>query len=446
MLFLAVGSYLHYISIYLQLLQDYIAMKKVLLLAFAAAFIACNPTINPGPDPSREPGNDPSANPSDPSGNPSDPSGNPTDEPSGDTFEPEDWYETNFWERSDAQKLGLRGPVKKLKNPKIYYTYEFDRDGRLIYEWYGETDEKPAYRLTKFYYDDKGRLIKTEEGTPAGSDSHDFLEEEVFWKYNPETGTNDKCVKMTVTEFEYGSGSQLVFAGDALGLNIAVGGYRMLWNMVLRGLVASHQYEQGEPYGEEDIREFIDRTYSFDGSGKLVMTRDWYHRTPVFEYEDLGGGAKRPIGWHYGEIMETQEQRLGTWDFTYEGDYPVAGGFASGSRITWAANGMPATIEYENDGVWTFAQGKRYVNPVGWKTNRETPILGVETLYEYNDNEDIIREDDNLGSWVRPIVYHDYVYDSHGNWTSVKYDMQTVFDGPESPAGTWTDTRVIEYY
>ncbi len=107
---------------------------------------------------------------------------------------------------------------------------------------------------------------------------------------------------------------------------------------------------------------------------------------------------------------------------------------------------MPATIEYENDGVWTFAQGKRYVNPVNWKTNQETPILGVETLYEYNEYEEVIREDDNLGSWVRPIVYHDYVYDSHGNWTSVKYDMQTVFDGPESPAGTWTDTRVIEYY
>lgn len=71
---------------------------------------ACNPETKPDNTPSGS--NDPGATPSDsdaPADSKDPDSSEDPSQPS--TFEPESWYETNYWERSDREKAGLRGPV-----------------------------------------------------------------------------------------------------------------------------------------------------------------------------------------------------------------------------------------------------------------------------------------------------------------------------------------------
>ena len=88
-------------------------MKKILLTALSCAVLfSCSPVSQEqkpaGPDDKTTQSDDP-VNPGskDPEAS-VDPG---SSDPAGPDFSPEPWYETNFWERTDRQKMGLRGPV-----------------------------------------------------------------------------------------------------------------------------------------------------------------------------------------------------------------------------------------------------------------------------------------------------------------------------------------------
>ena len=75
-----------------------------------------------------------------------------------------DWYAVNFWDRTDRQKAGLRGPVKKwhIDNYSTYDEYEYDRDGRLIKQYYVNTGNEDSNFEWHYTYDAQGHLIKAE--------------------------------------------------------------------------------------------------------------------------------------------------------------------------------------------------------------------------------------------------------------------------------------------
>ena len=396
-------------------------MKKILSVILALAAVSCNPG-NVKPDTSGD-------------GSSKDPSGSPVDNPSADpsaepgqssdpvAFEPEAWYSTPYFDRTDREKLGLRGPVKTVDVPAQSTVYEFDRAGHVIYAWYGK------HSLTRYYYDDKGRLIKKEEGTPASEGSHDFYESEVFWKEGVKTAG---CI---VTEYEYGSGTQYVFASEGFDIETENGIYRKLWyHPVLRGLSAIHQHPGGIPQSNGNA-EFMDYTFTFSGS-KLTISRDWYYR----KIEVFDGTEE---GWHYED--EKLDSSPGTIEVTYDGDYPVNCSFAGDQTVEWFANGIPKKV-VNDEGTYVFCEGSRYLNLKRWDCPEGKPMMGYWTEYDYNDNEDVAEMRNGYADWTRVVPYYDYVYDSYGNWTSFKYDIQEVMGGPEGSATTFTASRTITYF
>ena len=74
------------------------------------------------------------------------------------------WYSTNFWERTDREKAGLRGPVKKwhITNYTTYDEYEYDREGRLVREAWVDTGKPENNHEWRYTYDSNGRCIKKE--------------------------------------------------------------------------------------------------------------------------------------------------------------------------------------------------------------------------------------------------------------------------------------------
>ena len=75
-----------------------------------------------------------------------------------------DWYTVNFWDRTDRQKAGLRGPVKKwhIDNYSTYNEYEYDRAGRLVREAYVNTRNEGSNYEWIYTYDAQGHLTKAE--------------------------------------------------------------------------------------------------------------------------------------------------------------------------------------------------------------------------------------------------------------------------------------------
>ena len=55
-----------------------------------------------------------------------------------------DWYSVNYWDRTDRQKAGLRGPVKKwhIDNYTTYFEYEYDAAGHLVRKAYFNTQNE----------------------------------------------------------------------------------------------------------------------------------------------------------------------------------------------------------------------------------------------------------------------------------------------------------------
>ena len=75
-----------------------------------------------------------------------------------------DWYSVNFWDRTDRQKAGLRGPVKKwhIGTYTTYEEFEYDRAGHLIKKAYINTDDEENNHEWRYTYDAQGHCVKAE--------------------------------------------------------------------------------------------------------------------------------------------------------------------------------------------------------------------------------------------------------------------------------------------
>lgn len=148
-------------------------MKAFKLWMFAlgatALMFSCEDPVTPGDDP----GNN--TQPADTTGN----QGSGSDKVD---FTPEAWYETNFWDRTDREQAGLRGPVKQwhVTTYMSYTLYEYDRAGHLLkassYNNSGELSD-----IITNTFNAEGQLIKSESRSADG-----YLYEEITYEYgNP---------------------------------------------------------------------------------------------------------------------------------------------------------------------------------------------------------------------------------------------------------------------
>ena len=167
-------------------------MKKAsLLLLLAGILFACTAPVQPEQKPDNQGEQNPGGGDNPGGGN------NPV-------FSPEPWYETNYWERTDREKMGLRGPVKSWVGINWSYPtlYEFDREGHLISE--RSTGNEKWDNLTIYTYDDKGRLIKSESCNHVGKDENELPD------YNPANNPNYEWAGREVYEYEYNNPGKYV--------------------------------------------------------------------------------------------------------------------------------------------------------------------------------------------------------------------------------------------
>jgi hypothetical protein len=211
-----------------------------------------------------------------------------------------DWYSTNFWDRTDREKAGLRGPVKKwhISNYTTYDEYEYDREGHLIKESYVNLQNPESSNSCVYTYDSKGHCTRKEY---VGS---------------PDASPDD-------TVYEYGNtGKYVALEWFMMGPEIsgAENGIRKDLSRSLRVIE--------QPFSKvcDDV------TYTFNSDGNLVVRMSSY------------------------EIYESSGERedKGSSEFTiiYENGYPksLTGGELSYQivDITWYPNGMYKDFVYKH--------------------------------------------------------------------------------------------------
>ena len=432
-------------------------MKRfVLVLLAAIAIWACNPEINPGPssDPSRDApaSTDPSA--SDDPGSTDPGSADPGTE--GPDFTPEEWYETNFWERTDREKMGLRGPVKTCR---IFNTvYQFDREGHLVSERSSVSEKWDM--LTIYSYDEKGRLIKSEMCNHVGKN------EEGLPDMNPAKNPNYDWAGRDVYEYEYGNSGKFVLTEPNInGFRSCgfcnQGDPRETISPIIKDLsVIRYKHVN---YAVDAVGHY-DKEYVFEGDQMSVRYHS-YDRELVIDwiineytqYDDDGniiGGSWS--GKHEGDIVADSESEYTLSDCGYKDNYPYSfmdERFGGVTSVTWADNGMPLRIE-GTDGITQYYPGKRHINFKRWDCVPGKPhdaLLGFSYWYEYtiDEHEDYSGYRESLmddDSRIRQFKWYDYVYDSYGNWTQYTYDSEAIFAVGTDEKSTTTISREIEYY
>lgn len=424
-------------------------MKKTSIVVLAAFLAACSPAQQEQkpaePDDKTTQGDDPVT-----PGNSTDPSAGSPD------FTPEPWYETNFWERSDREKMGLRGPVKKITwgtpNYVRYYIMEFNGAGNLIYNKEVFYDTQSGF-LYRYYYDDENRLIKKEFSSGVPADAYDFdypsdseTPFDIVW--NPALPT----WRMTY-EYKYENPGKNTLAGAYsfdLGMMFQTEPFNIrenydVYHMICPGLSSVLQYETPNPWPENweepNRHEFREEIFKFDDSGNLLYgIHDYYTHVRLGTPDNPWNGEGAISGDWFEEEEIHEDYPTGWFDpFTYKDGYPYSYQNSQDaqygvSEALWAEHGV--LTKYVNPGIGTdeFSCDGRYWHP-----------KGENFIYDKESGEPL-KIIYPVGTWMRDFTYYDYVFDTHGNWISYKVDFQFLLDGPESEYHTDEYVRTIEYY
>lgn len=340
------------------------------------------------------------------------------------TLEPEAWYETNYWDRTDREKAGLRGKVKKWYfNSGSHMEYEYDEAGHLTFSRAIASNSTRPEWCTWYSYDEKGRLIK-----------------EVYGRATEKGGREiDKWSVIETNEYEYNDGEKYVWVDpqsfdSRTFVNFLGPENRDVLNNLRKGLSVRRYSSVMNKSGH-----YVTYTYRFE-AGALVISCESYRTDENGDRTDEPGSLTfQPI--------------------TYQGNYPYSGALDEYNTITsmtWRQNGMPLAVdgasgltEYSND-------EKRYINPLKWTCKDGEPL---DALFGFTFSRDWtydnktgeltqLREWENQTSdrpWIRPTKY-EYTYDAHGNWTSYKEEYMVLIDGPDGDVNTGSLSRTIEYY
>ena len=136
-------------------------------------------------------------------------------------------------------------------------------------------------------------------------------------------------------------------------------------------------------------------TFTRDAQGRITTITDPLGNTIQFEYD------------YYGDLVSVTDQEGYTTRFTYNSNHGLIG-------IIDPRGIMPARTEYDDEGrviAHIDAEGNRieYTHNIGTRQEVVKDRLGHITVYEYDDDGNIVQKTDPLGGVTR------YTYDARGN-------------------------------
>lgn len=326
-----------------------------------------------------------------------------------------DWYSVNFWDRTDRQKAGLRGPVKKwhIDTYTTYNEYEYDEAGHLIKESYVNTQDQDQNHEWRYTYDSQGHCIKAEYFDIFCEDGPSE-----YWTYEYEnTG------KFVAREW-FMMGPEISDAQNGICKDLSK---------------ASFVVEQ--PLS----KTFREYTYTFRNDS-LVISEYSYNT-------DLGTEDRlNEVSFEYA--------------FEYKDGYPVSLSTDKLSfqieNITYYPNGMYKDFVYLQEEAYNFDTGwdrhtyRMLDNPRYLEV--DTFSLGGTFSYmsltpqsmkkTYDSHFDIVKNEEwyTTNSDTVPTftdTWTDYTYDKYGNWVTRKETVIARWTGQTSTSNI---NRVLEYF
>ena len=327
------------------------------------------------------------------------------------------WYSTNFWERTDREKAGLRGPVKKwhVTNYTTYDEYEYDREGHLVREAYVNTQNSASNHEWRYTYDAKGRCTK-KKYFGSEDDSGDYT----VYEYN-NTG------KFVAMEW-FMMGPEISGAVDGIQRDL------------------SHSLRVVE---QPLTKNCWETTYTFNDAGNLVITE--------YSYSTSTGSE------------EKEDETTIEYTIVYENGYPKSLDSENLRfkivNITWYPNGMYKDFVYKEQNAYNFDTGwdvhtyKMLENPRYLAV--ESFDLGGTASYmtltpkwmrkSYDKHFDIVKNEEGYGEdaytpGAEPTftdTWTEYTYDKYGNWVTHVESVVARWTGQQ---GKSTITREIEYF
>ena len=397
------------------LLQIFGIMKTHICVLAALAFLLAGCNAPAVPENNNNQNNNNNNNHNGNPGNGNENSGNENQGNQGETpdFSDEAWYSTNFWERTDREKEGLRGPVKKwrLTNYIPYDEYEYDTAGHLIKESHVDEREPEENSEWRYTYDSKGRCIKRVYYDSYYTEGGDYY------------------------EFEYNNEGKYV-AGDSFFGGPSFAGYV---NGIIKDL-SLIRYVMVQP----DRKSFRETKYTFGEDGNLNVEE--------YSYIIMLGSEEK----------QYEESYSYTW--VYEGGYPKSMDTDKLRfkvlNITYYPNGMYKDFVYKEENAYNY--------DTGWDTHTYKMLdnpryLTVETfelggtpstisltpgrmLKTYDEHFDIVKNQEWYTDDATPTytdTWTNYTYDKYGNWITRKETVIARWTGDEAST---TVEREIEYY
>lgn len=391
--------------------------KAASLTLFAVLlFFACNPApveqLPSGNDNNKQDSGNTDPGKQDPSGNPG--GSNPVVEQP--DFSPEDWYQTYFWDRTDRQKAGIRGPVKSIHLSTPDYTndryniYTFDEAGHLLKMEHKHIDtDEYNYSMT-YTYDDAGRRIKMQ-----------YKDGQKQNGYTCEYGNGDRYVAVSYYDWVHMYG---LYVGDG-------NGYANCQDLVgiMKGLSAVHFLTEEDFWYDKRDYEYV-----FDEDGNLTIT----------------------LTQTYGQEKDNASTVVEKYHITYKDGLPFSSTiekdgtiYPEVEQVQWQANGMVAKLVEAGGETYEYVANGRTVLIKEHSGYQEWGGMRGEVYY-YDDNFDITGRDLDTGDEAYGIhhdSYTEYQYDKYGNWISRKEALTPIFwDGTEAGKSAHTVLQVIEYF
>ena len=308
----------------------------------------------------------------------------------------ESWFTKYYFDRTDREQAGLRGPVKSwyVDTYTTYNKYFYDEQGHLTREEYHNTANNSVSGIWVHTYDAAGHRV---------SSVCDY---------------GENCAR-TFT-FEYENTGKYVATDATNWIPTLYRSGKEFPLTIWKDLSAIHYVDDSPVYYEKS-----DYTFVFDADGNLTITTAYQRdRNP--------------------EAEKTIENYL----VVYADGLPVSCANGGVVNATYAQNGMPISLsDYRGERTYRFVPDaislliESFREP---KAGGFAPLLWAD--YSYNSNGDILHR--HHAFYSNDQLYDDYYtkyhYDAHGNWVQRIEEIE-----PAMQHGTHSKSRagrVIEYY
>jgi len=311
----------------------------------------------------------------------------------------EAWFSKAYYERTDREKAGLRGPVKSwhVSTYTTFSKYYYDEAGHLIKEEDHNTENKSVEVTWEHSYDAQGRRVKSEHKYGSSDDQGGRY---FTYEYN-------NSGKVVATDpfcwIEYKDG--WVSGNDSPMSS---------W----KDLSAMHYVDDSPAYYAR-----TDCTYEFQADGNLKITQ-------TYNYDRE---ASRP------EVAE--------YLVKYENGFPVSCA-NSGVSVSYDAKGVPTGMKTD-DGAQTYSF-LAHPRLLLLESMQEPKAQGMVAMFWRNNSFDSNGDESGFecayfsADQVYTYFYGKYFYDSHGNWIQREEISEPAFQHGEH--FTSIVNREIEYY